>query len=210
MYSQLNQDLWILKKTKFKENGYFIDIGAYDGIFHSNTYLLEQKYNWNGICIEPSKKYIELKNNRNCITENLCIYDISNVYVNFSEIEYNMELSGINEDFKDDHYRVAVNTKLINTISLTDLCVKHQCPQIIDYLSIDTEGSELKILQTHNFDKYKFSYISIEHNRNKKYQTDIQEFLEFVGYSLDTSEEFLQLQQDHTRNFEDWYELKRI
>ena len=40
---------------------------------------------------------------------------------------------------------------------------KHNAPKLIDYLSIDTEGSELEILSNHDFSKYNFSVITVEH-----------------------------------------------
>jgi hypothetical protein len=52
-YSQIGQDLEVLRKYKNKYNGYFVDIGASDGIIYSNTYLLEKRYGWKGICVEP-------------------------------------------------------------------------------------------------------------------------------------------------------------
>jgi FkbM family methyltransferase len=207
MYSQLEQDLWILESTNFKRNGYFIDIGAYDGVFHSNTYLLEKKYGWSGICVEPSNKFDELKVNRSCLTENLCVYNNSNSIVEFTEIDYNMELSGCADDFKDDHERNSINHKKISTISLTDLCIKYNCPNTIDYLSIDTEGSELKILEAHNFESFKFLFISIEHNRNIEYKNAINNFLSSKNYSLDKSKRFMKLANNPDKNFEDWYRL---
>ena len=45
-YSQIGQDLEVLKFYNFKENGFFIEIGASDGISLSNTYLLEKNFNW--------------------------------------------------------------------------------------------------------------------------------------------------------------------
>ena len=64
-YSQLKQDLNIIDFYKSKKNCYFVDIGAHDGINLSNTYLLEKKYNWTGICFEPLKKiYSDLFENR--------------------------------------------------------------------------------------------------------------------------------------------------
>jgi FkbM family methyltransferase len=207
MYSQLEQDLWILEATNFKINGYFVDVGAYDGIFHSNTYLLEKKYGWSGICVEPSSKFNELKKNRSCLVDNSFIYDDSMTTIQFAEINYNMELSGCVSDFKDSHDRKFdhMKNKEISTLSLTDLCINYNSPNIIDYLSIDTEGSELKILKTHNFNRFRFNYISIEHNRNIEYKNDIEKFLNSKGYIQDVSQRYLKNQNDDNRNFEDWY-----
>ena len=54
-----------------KKNGFFIDIGAYDGVYIDNTYILEKEYNWNGICIEANPIiFSELQNNRSCTCVN--------------------------------------------------------------------------------------------------------------------------------------------
>ena len=50
--SQLGQDLWVIDTMKYKKNGYFVDLGALDGLTHSNTLMLENKYSWSGICVE--------------------------------------------------------------------------------------------------------------------------------------------------------------
>lgn len=52
----------------------------------------------------------------------------------------------------------------VQTISLVDLLDKYNAPAIIDYLSIDTEGSEYEILKEFNFSKYRFNVITCEHN----------------------------------------------
>ena len=69
---QKGQDRWIIDTIfNYKKNGYFIDLAATDGIKINNTYLIEKKLNWKGICIEPNPKYYkELKKNRNCIVIN--------------------------------------------------------------------------------------------------------------------------------------------
>jgi len=59
-YSQLGQDKWVLEKLDYKENGFFIEIGAYDGITLSNTYSLEKDFGWDGICVECNPEIIPL------------------------------------------------------------------------------------------------------------------------------------------------------
>ena len=77
--SQLAQDLNVISFYNNMKNGYFIEIGASDGISLSNTYLLEKKYNWNGICIEPiPDEYNKLIKNRSAICCNRAIYNESN------------------------------------------------------------------------------------------------------------------------------------
>ena len=59
-FSQLQQDIEVLKYYDYKHNGYFVEIGASDGIELSNTYLLETEYNWKGICVEPIPERYDL------------------------------------------------------------------------------------------------------------------------------------------------------
>lgn len=208
MYSQLGQDLWILESTNFKHNGYFIDIGAYDGIYHSNTYLLEKDYGWDGVCVEPSSKYNDLCRNRKCHLSNRLAYSQDNLDMDFYETPDNMELSGIPQHFNNDGHEInRLNhiIKQINTISLITLCETYKTPSIIDYLSIDTEGSELLILEHHDFNKYNFQYISIEHNRCSEYRKNIENFLNSKNYYLDTSDRFTMINNNLNTNFDDWY-----
>ena len=76
-------------------------------------------------------------------------------------------------------------TYKVETISLNDLLQKYNCPKVFDYLSIDTEGSELQILSAFDFDKYKIKIITCEHN-NTTMQQPIIELLDSKGYRLVT------------------------
>jgi len=86
----------------------------------------------------------------------------------------------------------------VQTISLNDLCKKYNAPAQIDYLSIDTEGSELEILSHHNFNAYTFKVITVEHNYSKN-REKIFELLTSKGYLR----KYEQLSQT-----DDWYSLK--
>lgn len=86
--------------------------------------------------------------------------------MSFSEYDI-AELSTISEfNNKDGHSKARENRKNydVPTISLTDLLEKYNAPKQIDYLSIDTEGSELEILKSFDFKKYDISIITCEHN----------------------------------------------
>ena len=62
---QLSQDLFIALESNFKQNGFFVEFGASDGITLSNTYLLETALNWRGILAEPGKSWASaLRQNR--------------------------------------------------------------------------------------------------------------------------------------------------
>ena len=54
--SQCGQDKFLIQKVfKRKKRGYFVDVGAHDGIYISNTRAFEVGLDWTGICIEPSR-----------------------------------------------------------------------------------------------------------------------------------------------------------
>lgn len=176
-YSQLGQDLWamsILNKT----NGYFIDIGACDGITHSNTYLLEKKYKWKGICIEANPETCAMLNsNRDCMCINALVDSSDNILkmlhcadeMSFVNNEYNtidydklkLYLNGCNNSnsVKRLYRSVPMKTKTISTILKT-----YNAPFIIDYISIDVEGMEYDILRKFPFEDYHVNIITVEHN----------------------------------------------
>lgn len=165
--AQLFQDIICLEINDFKTNGFFVEFGATNGLMGSNTYMLEKQFNWNGILCEPGINWHkELLLNRSCHIDKSCVYSNSDSKITFFE-SVHPELSTI-EIFKnsDQHSasRFLMKKYDVETISLEDLLRKYNAPKIIDYLSIDTEGSEFDILNAFDFSKYKFKYISIEHN----------------------------------------------
>ena len=183
-YSQLNQDLKCIDFFNGDKEGYFVDIGAHDGINLSNTYLLEKDYDWTGICVEPIKAVFDkLVKNRNCICKNTCIYDKTGE-VTFSIIDgYYEMLSGITEDINHHKAIVEKESQSIKcpSITFTELLDEAQAPLVMDFLSLDTEGSELKILQSLNHNKYKFLYITVEHNYTPL-REEIRKFLVSKDY----------------------------
>ena len=180
--SQLNQDIKLLEYLNYKKNGYFVDIGAHNGKSFSNTYLLEKEYGWRGICVEPVlKEYNICKSCRpNSICKNVCIYN-RNGEVNFSENKNTM-YSGINESLTHLNDRNIITKK--ECITFNKLLEDCKAPNDIDFLSLDTEGSELEILKSLDHTKYKFKYITVEHNFIKLIRNQIKEFLESKGYSF--------------------------
>jgi FkbM family methyltransferase len=179
-YSQIGQDSEVIKFYKGKKKGFFIEIGASDGIKFSNTFLLEKKYDWKGICVEPIPKNYKLlcENRTNSLCCDKAVYNTSNLEVTFDIAQYDL-LSGISNNI--DCHKNAVNKNktqiTVQTISLNDLLDNYNAPNFIDYLSLDTEGSELEILKTFNFEKYKFGLIDVEHNYVEPRRTEIRKLL---------------------------------
>ena len=184
--SQLGQDIWVLEKTNFKRNGFFVEFGATDGVLLSNSYLLEKEFGWSGICAEPNPNFYEkLQTTRNCIVSNECIGAITGEKVNFI---FAKEYGGMQKHMESDSHKDKRQAYLdqghemeLETISLNDFLIKHNAPKIIDYLSIDTEGSEYEILESFPFEEWDISLLSVEHNFtvNRK---KIQNLLKSKGF----------------------------
>lgn len=207
--SQIGQDKWVLYKTNNKRNGFFIEVGAGDGLYLSNTYALEKR-GWKGICIEPANKIEQLKRNRRCIIDTSCLSNKSGQLVEF---QIDNEISGIKNLFDKRHERKGKIIKL-RTSTIKEVLEKYNVPKNIDYLSIDTEGSEYEILKEFPFDKYKVHLITVEHNANSKNKKDIKKqddifwLLYSKGFIRQDAERYgYALKYDKNGgDFEDWYE----
>ncbi len=166
--SQIRQDLFVLAESGFKNNGYFVEFGAADGINLSNSYLLEKDYSWTGILAEPARIWQEMirSNRPNSIVETSCVWKNSKEVLLFNETN-TAELSTLDLFSNSDSHsnsRKRGSKYEVSTISLVDLLEKYNAPQDIDYISIDTEGSEFEILNSFDFNRYNVKIITCEHN----------------------------------------------
>jgi len=191
--SQLHQDLWVAflldcwnPHSPFHRNGFFVEFGALDGVTLSNTYLFEKQFGWRGILVEPAPELLaQCLKRRACITDSRCVWRSSGETVAFNQVPGNEELATIDECGSSDFHAATreSNKQIIQvpTVSLTDLLVGWKAPEIIDYLSIDTEGSEYEILKVFDFTRYAFRTLSVEHNFTPQ-REQIRELLASHGY----------------------------
>jgi FkbM family methyltransferase len=200
--AQLFQDLLVVFLTQRKRHGFFVEFGAGDGTNVSNTLLLEKQLEWTGILAEPAHCWHEsLTRNRTAIVERQCVWSRSGETLDFLETGW-AELSTIAElrdrDFNREQRQGGV-TYPVTTISLNDLLALHKAPPIIDYLSIDTEGSEYPILEAFNFERYRVNILTVEHNFCEPERGNILGLLTRKGYVRIL---------DFLSRFDDWYVLK--
>lgn len=192
--SKDGQDIFVAIHNEFKPSGFFVEFGGADGLVGSNTYFLEKVLGWDGVIAEPCRGWHEdLRINRTCYISEKCVYKDSRSKVIFKENLKNLELSSIGS-FSDE---ADVDQYEVDTISLNDLLNEASAPEYIDYLSIDTEGSELEILESIDWTTRWFGVVTVEHN-HKSYRSDIQRLLESVGYE--------KVWAEISRN-EDWFVL---
>lgn len=199
--SQLGQDLWVLERTGYKRGGFFVEFGATDGVLLSNTWLLETHMGWRGICAEPNPKYFaRLNQNRRCTLTDACIGPRTGDTVEFVLAE---EFGGMVADMGRDlhgarreaYYADASNRVTLVTESLDDMLRRLGAPRDIDYLSIDTEGSELAILSSFPFARWNIRLLTVEHNFSAD-RDRIHALLSSHGYVRTEAQ------------WDDWYELR--
>jgi FkbM family methyltransferase len=195
--SQLGQDKIVDEYLHGKRNGVFVDIGAYDGVTFSNTLMLERERDWTGICIEPLPDvYAELRKNRSCACVQACIGNREDPEVEFLAVQSGCVstrmLSGVLSEYDPRHLaRVDIElnafggTKSLIQVPMRNLHAVLQEHGIgnVDYLSIDTEGSELLILRSTILSALGNPCITIENNYD---DPSIDAALRSQGYRLHT------------------------
>lgn len=186
--SQYGQDKILLELIGYKRNGFFVELGACDGIMYSNTYYFEKELGWNGILIEPNPNFSDdLRKNRNCYISNEICSLTANENIDFLIAG---AVSGVINDnpgyWVKKNIETSQSIKLIST-TLSDILDKYNAPSTIDILSLDVEGLEYDILKSFPFDKYKFNYICVEHNscfEGIENKNKIQKILTNNNYTL--------------------------
>ena len=193
--SQCGQDEFIDRKLfRGKEGGFFLDIGAHDGETFSNTWYLEKHRQWKGICVEPIPEvYAKLDANRQCTKINGCISREAGtakfLRVTGAVVDTEM-LSGLVDEYDARHleridreiaeYGGGKEEIEVACYRVQDLLTEHGI-DTVDYVSIDTEGNELAVLQSMDHKAVRFLSFTVENNYG---DPAIREFMYEQGYKL--------------------------
>jgi FkbM family methyltransferase len=181
--AQVAQDIIAYLFFKGKTDGFYIDIGANDGINGSTTYWAEQ-IGWKGICIEPQKSTFErMKKGRNCAAYNCAISNKSQENVEFISFPGKDTRSGLADSMSKSHIEAAkqfsnMEKNFVSTKTFGDIMADFENVKFIDFLSIDTEGHEMQVLESIDFTKFKFGLITIETQAG----SDVVRYIEKNGY----------------------------
>jgi FkbM family methyltransferase len=181
---QYFQDLIAYLYLKEKKDGFYIDIGANDGITGSNTYALEQM-GWKGACIEPQPDiFKKLKHFRKCDCYNAALSSVSGENLEFLKVKNIDALSGFSEWITDEHKKMIYESGAFERINITtktfaDIMKNYPGIKTIDFMSLDVEGYELPILNSINFSEYSFQFITVEENGH---ENEINALLSKNGY----------------------------
>jgi FkbM family methyltransferase len=193
--SQDNQDKY-LETNIFKgyKNGFFVDVGAHDGVSINNTLYFDKYNNWTGINIEPIKSvYDRLVSNRpNNINLNCAVCNKDGETEFLCNTGYTEMISGIKDTFDQRHLQRLENENrqmgsttqviTVNTKKLETICDEHNISHI-HYLSIDVEGAEFEVIKSINFDKVFIDVIGFENNYNDV-SVPIVEYLENKNFVM--------------------------
>jgi FkbM family methyltransferase len=191
-FSQFGQDEYLDKKIfKKREKGFFIDIGAHDGITYSNSLFFERYRKWAGICIEPNPDvFLKMAKLRSSLNIEACI-GTKHGEVDFLKVSgYAEMLSGMKDNYQKVHYKRLTEeiknmggkmeeTKVLS-IPLRVLCEKYSIKHV-HYISLDVEGGELAVLNSINFKTISVDVFSVENNYE---DNEIRSKMKEEGYYL--------------------------
>jgi FkbM family methyltransferase len=174
-YSQFEEDKFMESLFPKGYVGSCVEVGAYDGMYGSNTLSFEER-GWKCICIEPLPDHFEKCKSIRKYAVNCCISDMNKEDVPF----YIYELEGGNQSaissLEPDMRLVHSHAHIIKTSgkeirvkcrTLTSVLDEASFPCEIDFISIDTENTEIDVLKGFDFSKYKVKYLIIENNFNE-------------------------------------------
>ena len=180
-----NEDTAVLEYFKNKKNGFYVDVGCYHPIHRNNTYLLH-KQGWNGINIDTSKFSIDLFNfiRSKDLNYNCAISDKNEIVKLFYQKKLS-QLSTIEKNYAESVFQGNIKEKEIQAFTLDEILSRDKYKNSkIDFLDIDVEGADLKVLKGLSFDKFKPELVCVEIHEKEIKQSEIYKFLVDKKYEL--------------------------
>ena len=184
-YAMDHEDTVVLDYFKDKKNGFYVDVGCYHPIHRNNTQLLYKK-NWSGINIDTSQFSIDLFNylRPNDLNYNCAVSNKNEIIKYFYQKELS-QLSTTESDQAKTVFQGNIKEKNIEAFTLDEILNRDKYRNAkIDFLDIDVEGADLKVLEGLSFDKFKPELICVEIHDKKVKQSKIYDFLSNKNYKL--------------------------
>jgi FkbM family methyltransferase len=191
-FSSAGEDLWIRQFMKEKlhanEVGFYVDIGSYSPIVWSNTFLY-YCYRWRGICIDANPsfaKYYSQLRPRDIFLNAAVTSTDQPLYFGRHKTRKGMSRVSVAPEEFDEQFDTPIK---IEAVRLEDILDQHVPSEtIIDFMSMDIEGSELSALLSHNWERHRPRIILMEANGfdiNAPYDFPTVSFLRSKGYRLE-------------------------
>ena len=184
-YAMDNEDTVVLNYFKNKKNGFYVDVGCYHPIHRNNTYLLH-KQDWSGVNIDTSEFSIDLFNHMRPkdLNYNCAISNKNEIIKLFYQKEFS-QLNTTEIDQAKTVFQGNIKEKKIQAFTLDEVLNKGKFKNNkIDFLDIDVEGADLKVLEGLSFNKFKPELICIEIHEKEIELSKIYKFLVDKKYEL--------------------------
>ena len=194
-YSCFGEDLFIIDYFQNQEKGFYVDVGSYHPFFWNNTYLLYKK-NWNGINIDANPLSTDLFNfaRKDDINFNLAVTNKKEKKIRFFYRRKMNVLNTTDENFAKRNFPNGYKSIDIECLTLDNILVKTKYKDnIIDFLNIDVENTEINVLESLNFEKYKPKVICVEIHvgHEEKLENNLTfKFLINKGYKIIWNKEY--------------------
>ena len=162
-YAMGLEDIEVINYFKNKENGFYVDVGCYHPIHRNNTHLLHKK-GWNGINIDVSKFSVDLFNylRPNDLNYNFAVSNKNKIVKLYFQKELS-QLSTIEYEQAKKFLQGKIKEKEIQALTLDEILSRDKyINKKIDFLNIDVEGADFKVLEGLSFEKYTPELICIE------------------------------------------------
>jgi len=184
-YAMDNEDTAVLDYFKDKKNGFYVDVGCYHPTHRNNTYLLHKK-NWSGVNIDTSEFSIDLFNHMRPkdLNYNCAISNKNEIIKLFYQKELS-QLSTTERDQAETVFQGNIKEKEVQAFTLDEILDRDKFKDIkIDFLDIDVEGADLKVLEGLSFDRFKPELVCVEIHAKEIKQSDVYKFLIKKNYEL--------------------------
>jgi FkbM family methyltransferase len=188
MPSQYKEDEFLEQYFYTKQKGFLVDVGAADGIIGSNSEFLINQYKFRGLLVEPNKNSFELllkkyHANKNIILENVACANRYMGKVDFyvDDRDGTEQLSTLdNQQVSNckEYFKCNFSSYKVSVVRTDFLFLLYQI-KIIDFMSVDCEQYDLKVLQGIDFDRFNIKLICLEMNNDETI-----DFMVSKGYKL--------------------------
>lgn len=178
------------------DGGFFVELGANDGRFQSNTLHYEQFRGWQGVLVEPSpnlcRRCRDNRSPRNHVVNAACVSfgyagtTVQMIYSNAMSVSLNVET-----DIGDPTAHAELGRQFLKpdeTVfnyeaparTLNSILKEAHAPARIDFFSLDVEGAEIEVLKGVDHKAFRFRYLLVECRDIVR----LSDYLDALGYRL--------------------------
>lgn len=164
-YAQEGEDLVVDRLLGPVKDGFYIEVGAHDPFRFSNTFFFYRR-KWRGICIDPipgaAARFRRWRPRDIFVEMAVASKPSSLTYYMFNDGALNTFDPNKAKEIIDQGKWSLVGTQVVKTDTLANICSKNNVPHKIDLMSIDVEGLDLQVLQSHDWQLFRPKIVIVE------------------------------------------------